>query len=79
MPNQQAFVWVVSMFASSKQCVPSQGLRQEGQVPLVLMRLHLDAHVHFSAELFKTKENAAPFNLFETVLTIPIAELKGLL
>lgn len=78
LPNEQAFVWVVSVFARSAQCVPSQGLSQEDQVLLVLMRLRLDIHLCFLADLFEIGKNSAS-KLFETVLTVLVAELKGLI
>ncbi|KAH9379353.1 hypothetical protein HPB48_013210 [Haemaphysalis longicornis] len=78
LPNEQVFVWVVSVFAHSSQCVPSQGLSQEDQVLLVLMRLGLDIHLCFLADLFDIGKNSAS-KLFETVLTVLVAELKKLI
>lgn len=78
LPNEQAFEWLVSIFARSAQCVPSQGLSQEDQVLLVLMRLRLDVHLCFLADLFHIGKNSVS-KLFETVLTVLVAELKGLI
>ncbi|KAH9371279.1 hypothetical protein HPB48_011220 [Haemaphysalis longicornis] len=74
LPNEQVFLWVVSLFAHSAQCVPSQGISQEDQVLLVLMRLRLDIHLCFLADLFDIGKNSAS-KLFETVLTVLVAEL----
>lgn len=70
-------MWVVSGFARSAQCVPSHGLSQADQVLLVMMRLHPDIHVCFLADLFDIEKNSAS-KLFKTVLTVLVAELKGL-
>ncbi|KAH9359618.1 hypothetical protein HPB48_010736 [Haemaphysalis longicornis] len=78
LPNQQVFLWVVGVFAHCAQCVPSQGLSLEDQVLLVLMRLGLDIHLFFLADLFGIGKNSA-CKLFETVLTLLVAELKMLI
>lgn len=77
LPNKQAFVWVRSVF-TRKQRVPSQDLSQVDQALLVWMRLRMDIHLCFLADRLYDIGNNSASKLLETVLTVLVAELKGL-
>ncbi|KAL1466001.1 hypothetical protein MTO96_026949 [Rhipicephalus appendiculatus] len=75
LPNEETFKWVVTFY--EKSCSSAETLSDEDQVLLVLMRLRLDIHLCFLADLFKISRNLAS-KIFECALTTLVTELKGL-
>lgn len=75
LPNEETFRWVVSLYKNS--CCSVETVSHEDQVLLVLMRLRLDIHLCFLADLFRISRNCAS-KIFESSLTTLVSELKGL-
>ncbi|KAH7985553.1 hypothetical protein HPB49_026370 [Dermacentor silvarum] len=75
LPNKETFAWVVSVYRTA--CPSVETMSHEDQVLLVLMRLRLDIHLCFLADLFKINKNYVS-TIFESALTTLVSELKGL-
>ncbi|KAH7946083.1 hypothetical protein HPB49_020225 [Dermacentor silvarum] len=75
LPNKETFAWVVSVYRTA--CPSVETMSHEDQVLLVLMRLLLDIHLCFLADLFKINKNYVS-TIFESALTTLVSELKGL-
>lgn len=77
LPNEETFMWVVDLYKNATEGSPKELLDPEDKVLLVLMRLRLDIHLCFLADLFGLGKNSVS-KQFETTLTVLVAELKGL-
>ncbi|KAH7936846.1 hypothetical protein HPB49_005712 [Dermacentor silvarum] len=75
LPNKETFAWVVSVYRTA--CPSVETMSHEDQVLLVLMRLRLDIHLCFLADLFKINKKYVS-TIFESALTTLVSELKGL-
>nr|XP_054929285.1 uncharacterized protein LOC129386077 isoform X2 [Dermacentor andersoni] len=75
LPNKETFALVVCVYRTA--CPSVETMSYEEQVLLVLMRLRLEIHLCFLADLFKISKNYVSI-IFESALTTLVSELKGL-